>query len=437
MRWRPKSVVCLSYYDLFRFRADVFAALILFLQHLPLAIAIAIATGIHPLYGISCAAVSGFLASALGDSKIRLSAPNVVLVGVASTIVTREGILGLSLVTLSAGVLLMVLGAVGLGSAIKLLPRPVTLGFSTGIAVLVAGNQFPNLLGISPQVQLHQGLWEQLTVVLHLTQIEPYAIILAVSAFTLLTIADRGKSRYIPVGLIVVAAGALLVKFGHLPVRTLETLSRLDMISFSLNETAAFKLDLFGSILSQALAMAVLIAIESLHALGVAARLSGERLSADGELCVQGGVNLASAFVGGLPASGVSSYTSENAHLGAQTPIAGILHAVFFLVFLFSSTTLVRFVPLPVISVLILSYVCNMSHWREIPKVIRRARADVLAWLAISILTVATDFAIAIVVGMLFSIFLYIRKPRESVPPKPFGPTASPRTSPGRHRFLR
>jgi sulfate permease, SulP family len=115
----------------------------------------------------------------------------------------------------------------GLGSAIQLLPRPVTLGFSTGIAVLVAGNQFPNLLGMSAQVQPHQGLWEQLTVVLHLTQIETYAVILAVSAFTLLTIADRRKARYIPVGLIVVAVGALLVKLGHLPVRTLETHTHL------------------------------------------------------------------------------------------------------------------------------------------------------------------------------------------------------------------
>lgn len=435
MSWRPKSVVCLSYYDLFRFRADVFAALILFLQHLPQAIAIAIATGVHPLYGISCAAVSGFLASALGDSKIRVSAPNVVFVGVASTIVAREGILGLSLATLLAGVLLIVLGAVGLGSAIKLLPRPVTLGFSTGIAVLVAGNRLPNLLGISPQVQPHQGLREQVTAVLHLTQIEPYAIILAVSAFTLLTIAAMGKSRYIPIGLIVVAAGALLVKLGHLPVRTLETLSRLDTISFPLNGTAVFKLNLLGSVLSQAFAIAVLIAIESLHALGVAARLSGERFSADGELCVQGGVNMASAFVGGLPASGISSYTSENAHLGAQTPIAGILHAVFFSVFLFSSTSLIRFIPLPVTSALILSCICYMTHWRRIPEVIKGTRTEVVAWLAISILTVVADLSTAIAIGMFFSIFLYIRRPREPVLPKPFGPTSSPRTPPRRHPF--
>jgi SulP family sulfate permease len=437
MRWRPKSVVCLSYYDLFRFRADVFAALILFLQHLPLAIAIAIATGIHPLYGISCAAVSGFLASALGDSKIRLSAPNVILVGVASTIVIREGILGLSLATLLAGALLMMLGAMGLGSAIQLLPRPVTLGFSTGIAVLVASKQFPNLLGMSPHVQPHQDLWEQLTVVLHLTQIEPYGIVLAVSAFTFLTIADRGKSRYIPVGLIVVAVGALLVKLGHLPVRTVETLSGSDLVAFRGIGAGAFKLDLLGSVLSQAFAIAVLIAIDSLQALGAANRFSGERSSADGELCVQGSVNVACAFAGGLPASGVPSYTSENANLGAQTPIAGILHAVFFSVFLFSSTSLIRFIPLPVISALILSCICNMTHWRQIPEVIKGTRAEVVAWLAISILTVVADLATAIAIGMFFSIFLYIRRPREPVPPKPFGPTASPRTPPRRHRFLK
>jgi SulP family sulfate permease len=426
MNWLPKSVVCLSYYDLFRFRADMFAALILFLQLLPLAIAIAIAVGLHPLYGISCAAVSSFLASALGDSKVRISAPNIVFVAAAASIVAREGILGLSLSTLLAGVLLIIFGAMGLGSAIHLLPRPVTLGFWTGIAILVASKQFPDLLGISLQIPSPQGLWEQLTFLRHVAHIEPCAIILAVPAFILLAVAGRGRFRYIPVGLIVVAVGALLAKIEHLPVRTLETLSGSGLISFRLPAPGgAFKLDLLGSILSQAFAIAVLIALESVQALGVATRLSGERLSADVELCVQGGVNVASAFVGTLPSSGVSSYTSENAHLGAQTPIAGILHAVFFLVFLLSAASLIRFVPLPVISALILSCVCNMTHWREIPKMIKRTRAEVAAWLVISILTVVTDLSIAIAVGMLFSIFLYIRRPREPILPKPFGQSAS------------
>jgi hypothetical protein len=137
MRWLPKFVVCLSYYDRFRFRSDAFAALFLALQIFPLAIAIPVATGVPPLYGVLCAATAGLLASVFGDSKIRVTAPNVVFVAVASSIVAREGILGLSLSTLLAGVLLVFFGALGLGAGIRVLPRPVVIGFATGIAVLV------------------------------------------------------------------------------------------------------------------------------------------------------------------------------------------------------------------------------------------------------------------------------------------------------------
>ena len=136
MTWLPKSVVCLSYYDRFRFRSDAFAALVLTLQTFPLAIAIAVATGVPPIYGVLCAAIAGLLASVFGDSKIRVTAPNVVFVAVASSIVAREGILALSLSTLSAGVLLVFFGAIGLGAGIRMLPRPVVVGFSTGVAVL-------------------------------------------------------------------------------------------------------------------------------------------------------------------------------------------------------------------------------------------------------------------------------------------------------------
>jgi SulP family sulfate permease len=137
MTWLPKSVVCLSYYNRSRFRSDAFAAFLLSLQIFPLAIAIAVATGVHPLYGISCAAIAGLLASVFGDSKIRVTGPNVVFVAVASSIVAREGVLALSLSTLLAGVLLVFFGAIGLGAGIRMLPRPVAVGFSTGMR---AGN---------------------------------------------------------------------------------------------------------------------------------------------------------------------------------------------------------------------------------------------------------------------------------------------------------
>src|SRR5216683_7529857 len=192
MTWRPKFVVCLSYYDRFRFRSDVFAALVLALQVFPFAIAIAIATGVHPLYGISCAVAVGLLASALGDSKVRVTAPSVVFVAVASSVVAREGILALSLSTLLAGVLLVFFGALGLVAGIRVLPRPVVVGFATGIAVLVISQQAPEILGVGSQIVAGPVL--RATLVRYSVQIEPHAMILA-GASLILTIACRVASR--------------------------------------------------------------------------------------------------------------------------------------------------------------------------------------------------------------------------------------------------
>ena len=166
MTWLPKSVVCLSYYDRFRFRSDAFAALVLTLQTFPLAIAIAVATGVPPIYGVLCAAIAGLLALVFGDSKIRVTAPNVVFVAVASSIVVREGIFALSLSTLSAGVLLVFFGAIGLGAGLTLIRYP--------------------------------------------GQIEPHAIILVFSTLILITACRR--ARYIPTGLVAITTGALLIR---------------------------------------------------------------------------------------------------------------------------------------------------------------------------------------------------------------------------------
>jgi sulfate permease, SulP family len=409
MTWLPKFVVCLSYYDRFRFRSDTFAALVLALQIFPLAIAIAVATGVHPLYGISCTAIAALLASVFGDSKIRVTAPNVVFVAVASSIVAREGILALSLSTLLAGVLLVFFGAIGLGTGIRMLPRPVVVGFSTGIAVLVVSQRVPDLLGTGSQIVADPVPRAALTLVRYPVQIEPPAIILAVATLILI-MACRIASRHVPASLIAVTTGALLVKFGHFPVRTVESLFGSDLRSFHLYPAGAFRLDLLGSILAQGFAIAVLVAIESFQAMGLAAKVTGERLNSNGELFVQGGVNVASAFAGGLPASGVSSHTFNNARLGAQTPIAGILQAVFLVVSLLLMAPLFRFIPLPVISVLILSSVFSMTNWREVLRLMKVPSIGAAAWVATLVLTIVADLPIAIAVGMLIGMFLYIRK---------------------------
>src|SRR5712691_536637 len=186
MTWLPKSVVCLSYYDRFRFLTDAFAALVLSLQVFPVAIAIAVACGVHPLYGISCTAIAGLLASALGDSKIRVTAPSVVFVAVGSSIVARGGILALSLSTLLAGVLLVFFGAIGLGAGIRRLPRPVVVGFSTGIAVLVVSQRVPDLLGLGSHIVADPVPRAGLPLLRYPVQIEPHAIILAVATLILI-----------------------------------------------------------------------------------------------------------------------------------------------------------------------------------------------------------------------------------------------------------
>src|ERR1035437_6488038 len=411
MTWLPKFVVCLSYYDRFRFRSDAFAALFLALQIFPLTIAIAVATGVPPLYGVFCAAIAGLLASVFGDSKIRVTGPNVVFVAVASSIVAREGVLALSLSTLLAGM--------------RMLRRPVVVGFSTGTAVLVVSQQVPDLLGLGPQIATDPVARGALTVIRYPVQIEPHAIILA-GVTLILIMACRRASRYVPASLIAITTGALLVKFGHFPVRTVESLFGSDLRSFHLYPAGAFRLDLLGSILAQGFAIAVLVAIESFQAMGLAANVTGERFNSNGELFVQGSVNVASAFAGGLPASGVSSHTFDNARLGAQTPIEGTLQAVFLVGSLLLMAPLFRFIPLSAISAIILSSVFSMTNWQEIPHVINAPILEVAVWVATSLFTIVTDLPIAIAVGMLIAIFLFVRKKPAILTKAAPGPSHNP-----------
>jgi SulP family sulfate permease len=408
MTWLPKFAACLSYYDRFRFRSDAFAALFLALRIFPLALAIAVATGVSPIYGVLCAAIAGLLASVFGDSKIRVAAPNVVFVAVASSIVAREGILALSLSTLSAGVLLVFFGAIGLGAGIRKLPRPVVVGFWTGIAVLVVSQQVPELLGIGSQIIAHPDLRAALTLIRYPGQIEPHAIILVFSTLILITACRR--ARHVPASLVAIITGALLVKFGHFPVHTIGSLFGSDSMSLRVHLADAFRLDLLGSILAQGFAIAVLVATESHEAMGVAAKLTGERFSSNGELFVQGGANVACAFAGGLPTSGVSSHTFDNARLGAQTPIAGILHAAFLVVTGLLMAPLFRYIPMPLISALILSSVFRMTNWGEVLRLMKASSIDAVAWVATSILTIVADLPTAIAVGLLIGMFLYIGK---------------------------
>jgi SulP family sulfate permease len=405
-RWLPKSVACLRYYNQFRFRSDLRASLILTGQIFPVSIAIAIASGLHPIYGICCAAVSGLLASGLGESKVRISAPNILFVAVVSGIVSKHGILGLSLSTSFAGIFLIFLAGTGLAAAVPFVPRAIVAGLSSGVAVLVVSGLVSDIFGVRPPISVDDVRTGVGTIVPKTSLISPSAAITAIAALTLILL-FRKVSALIPASLITTFIGALLVKFHLLPVQTIGSSFGSAVWLFHPFPSGSLRLDFLGAILGPAFGIAILSAFQSLEAMDLARGLAGERYSSKVELLVQGVANVGCSLVGGLPISGSYIYTSTNVRGGGQTPVAGMLQSVFLLALFSVAAPLVPFIPLPVVAAILVSNILAVSHWREVRHIVRRSRSNACAWLATALFTITTDLLTAIAVAMLIGMFLY------------------------------
>jgi SulP family sulfate permease len=411
--WLPKSVVCLRYYNQFRFRSDLRAGLIVAAQILPVSIAIAIASGLPPIYGISCAAIAAFLASGMGESKVRISAPNILFVTVGSSIVSKHGILGLSLSTSLAGMFLIFLAGTGLAAAVPFFPRAIVTGLSSGIAALVVSGLFSDLFGVRSSIsvnEVHAGVGAILQ------HVSPSATIMTTATVALILLC-RKVSVLIPASLIAISIGALLMKFDHLSVQTIGSPYGSVLWLFHSLPTGSLRLDLLGGVLGPAFAIAILSAFRSLEAMDVASSLAGERYSPKVELLVQGVANVGCSLVGGLPICGSCVHTSTNVRGGGQTPAAGVLQGVFLVALFVLAAPIVPFIPLPVISAVLVSSVLTMSHWKEVRRLVKLSWSNACAWLATTLLTIITDLLTAIAVGMLIGVFLYIRERRPEPTP--------------------
>ena len=407
--WPFKSVICLRYYNPVRFRSDVMAAMILALQAFPVCVAISVFSGVPPVNGIYCAAAATFLASALGESKVRICAPSVIFIAVASSIVSRHGIDGLSLCTMLAGFILIFLAATRLGAAVRFIPSVVTNGFSTGIAILVTSGLIADFLGLRIGTSTDGMAARALRVTSHLNTISFRATVLAIATTTLI-FACR-KNLKIPAGLAAIVSGALLVKFYNWPVEIIATGIGFPSLQLHPLITRHIGPAMVAGMSSLALAVAILVAMESVRAASLASNLSGERHDPLVELLVAGGANIACSLLGGLPASGSNLQTPANARSGAQTPVAGMLQGVFLLAILFLTGPLIRFIPLAMISGILLWEICRMTHWREIPNLLKLSRAESGAWLVTSCVTIIADLPTAVAVGMFLALFLSIPKP--------------------------
>ena len=407
--WVPRLVQTLAGgYDATAFTADLIAGVTVGLVALPLAMAFAIASGLTPQAGIYCAIITGFIISALGGSRFQIGGPTGAFVVVVSGIVAEYGVDGLFMCTMMAGVMLAVMGLTGTGTAVKYIPRPVIIGFTNGIALVIASTQLKDFLGLELEVP-GEFIGRLEVIGANLGSVPPDSLGLGAVTLLLLLVWSRYVKR-IPAYIVALFAGTAGAVLFQLDVATVG--SRFGGIPAGLPafHLPVFRPDLVLTLISPALTVAMLGAIESLLSAVVADRMGGDRHNPNTELFAQGVANIVSPMFGGLPATGALARTATNIRSGARSPVSGIIHAITLLGVLVFGASLAAYVPLPVLAAILFVVAWNMGEWLEIGEVFKQSYADILVWTATFLLTVLADLTVAVEAGMVLAALLFIRR---------------------------
>ena len=406
--WTPKSIQALKRYDRQTFAADLVSGVTVGFVALPLAMAFAIASGLPPQNGIYCAIVTGFLISALGGSRCQVGGPTGAFVVVVAGIVAKHGIDGLFMCTLLAGILLAVMGATGLGTTVKFIPRPVVVGFTNGIAILIASTQVKDFLGLTTGAIPGDFAGRMSVLGANLASTSLPAVLLASAAVATITLTRRFTPR-ISGTVLVLFAGTLVAWAAHLPVETLG--SRFGGIPAGLPHfhVPTLRLDLVPGLLPSVLTIAMLGAIESLMSAVVADRMSGDRHNPNVELVAQGIANVVSPMFGGLPATGAIARTATNIRTGAKTPVSGMIHAATLLAIILVAAPLASYLPMSILAGILMMTAYGMGEWKQIPELLKLTRSEIAVWLITFALTVFADLSVAVEAGMILAALLFIR----------------------------
>lgn len=407
-RWIPKSVLCLQAgYTRRDFISDLIAGVTVGLVALPLAMAFGIASGVTPQAGLYTAVVAGFLISALGGSRLQIGGPTGAFVVIVAGIIATHGVSGLLIVTLMAGVILMLMAVTGLGTAVKYIPRPVTIGFTNGIAVLIASTQVKDFLGLETKAIPGEFLLRMRVLANSLGTVHWPALLVAGSSLLIILVLPKLTKR-IPGSIVALALGTFAVAALGIPVETIG--SRFGGIPTGLPHVSLpqFRPELIVPLLPAAITVALLAAIESLLSAVVADGMSGDRHNSNMELLAQGIANVAVPFVGGIPATGAIARTATNIRSGARTPVSGMVHALTLLVILAVAAPLARYIPLATLAAILFVVAYNMSEWREVRTILKLSKADIIVWVMTFALTVLADLTVAVEIGMLLAALLYI-----------------------------
>ena len=411
---KPMLLTCLKSYDKSQFIKDVTAGIIVAIIALPLSIALALASGVGPEAGIFTAIVAGFVISALGGSCVQIAGPTAAFATIVAGIVARDGMDGLIIATIMAGIFLILMGLFHFGSLIKFIPYTITTGFTSGIAVTIVIGQLKDFFGVTypDGVKPIETTEKMKAFVQNISSINTDALIVGVVSLAILIIAPYVLKK-VPGSLIAVIIGILMVQF--LPLKV-STIGNLYTISNSLPSfhMPAIRFSTISASVSNAFTIAVLAAIESLLSCVVADGMINSKHRSDMELVAQGAGNIASALFGGIPATGAIARTAANIKNGGRTPIAGMVHSVTLIIVLVVLMPYAGMIPMPTIAAILFIVAYNMCQWRTFRDLVKTApKSDILVLIVTFVLTVIFDLVVAIEIGMVLACLLFIKRMSE------------------------
>ena len=413
MIFRPKLIDSLKGYSKNKLFADITAGVIVAIIALPLSIALAIASGVNPERGLYTAIIAGFVIAALGGSNVNISGPTAAFATIVAGIVVTQGLDGLAIATVLAGIILILMGVLKLGSLIKYIPITITTGFTAGIALTIVVGQVKDFLGLTFHSSPIETLEKVEAIAESISTINISALILGLIALGILIIWPA-ISKKIPGSLVVVILGALAVKFLNLNINTIGDLYQItsDLPTPSIPDLS---LERIMQLLPDAFTIAILAGIESLLSCVVSDGMINDRHNSNTELIAQGAGNICSGIFGGIPATGAIARTAANVKNGGRSPISGIVHAIVLFLVLVALMPLAAWIPMPIIAAILFMVAYNMSEWKRFVHICKTAsRAEILVLVVTFALTVIFDLVVAIAIGLILTAFLFMKNMAET-----------------------
>lgn len=406
---KPKLFSVMKTYTKEQFIKDIIAGIIVAIIALPLSIALALASGVGPEQGLYTAIIAGFIVSFLGGSRVQIAGPTAAFATTVAGIVAAEGMDGLAISAIMAGIILLIMGLCRFGTLIKYIPGTITTGFTFGIAVTILLGQIKDFMGLTFKNKPIETIDKVKEIVNCIGTINWQALLVGVISLAILIFWPK-KLEKIPASLIAVIVGSLLVKFSGLEVNTIDSLYD---ISNSLPRPTVPDVTFarVRALLPNAFTIAVLAAVESLLSCVVADGMIGSKHRSNMELVAQGAANIGSAFFGGIPATGAIARTAANVKNGGRTPVAGMVHSVVVLATLVALMKYAGYIPMPTIAAILFVVAYNMSGWRNIRNTVKTApKSDIAVLFVTLVLTVIFDLVVAIGVGMVMAALLFMKR---------------------------